>query len=169
MNLEEYCKTLKKSELLGLAIKMCGHALPIWERYASLNRLEYRDSVTGVLHHVQKEILSMSIQFCKKEVLNTQQWEQAFDNLNKEFADPNAAIQNFDWELPYSVEKVFQATFNLLRGLKEPVNLFDEQTHYVSINQAADALQSSGLMGIDEIKEIISSYKLFLEKKGSIT
>jgi hypothetical protein len=159
MDLEGYCKTLSKKELLNLAIRICQNALPIWDDYSLENKLEYTDTVVGLHHKIRKELLSDSIQLFRRKYLLRRSFENDLKKLLEEFTDPVAAMQDSDWELPYSVKCVFHSVYNLLDGVKEPITIFNQETHYVSINQSADALKSSGLMNFDQIHDIIYSYR----------
>ncbi|HVS93725.1 MAG TPA: hypothetical protein VHE59_16920 [Mucilaginibacter sp.] len=149
MTLSEYCATLSQEKLLETAIACCEVALTIWDEYALANKLSYRDTVVGMHHEVRPELLHDSLLYC------TGKSSKDFATLLDEFSDPKVAIQDSDWELPSNVEKVFHAFYNLLDGLKKPITVFDEQTHYVAINQAIDAIYSSGKMTVDQIKSII--------------
>jgi len=155
MDLQEYCKTLSKERLLNTTIKICEKTLPIWDNYSLTNKLEYIDTVVGLLHNVKKELLFNSIQFAKRKDFGTKVWKKDYSDLTEGFVDPISAIQDMDWELPSDVKNGFYAIYNLITGIKEPMTLFKEQTHYVSINQAIQALESSNLMSTNQIKDIL--------------
>ncbi len=157
MDLKEYCYSLSSNDLYTLAIKMCENALIIWDDYALKNKLYYRDTVIGLSHTVRTQLLSDTIQFCKEthNVKFTRSTD--FDKLLEEFSDPIVSIQDSDWELPYPVEKTFHAVYNLLKGDQEQLTNFDELTHYVSVNQAVDAITEHGRMPMKEIKDLIYS------------
>ena len=82
--------------------------------------------------------------------------------LRSQFEDPVIALQDSDWELPDDVLKAFYATYNLIQVvLGEDLAVFGDSTLYLSINQAADALQSSNTMTLARINDLL------LEIKGS--
>jgi len=156
MDLKEYCYSLSSNNVYALAIKMCENALPIWDDYTLNNELNYRDTVAGLNHIVRPELLLDTIQFCKEgPVIGSMQRKNDFDKLLEEFIDPIVALQDLDWELPYSVERTFYAVYNLLTGAIEKSTIFDEKTHYVSVNQAADAITEYGELSIEEVGHLI--------------
>jgi hypothetical protein len=57
------------------------------------------------------------------------------------------------------VERVFFAVYNLLYGFKEKKNSFDELIHYLSVNQAVEALYTSEILTVDQIRALIYGNK----------
>lgn len=155
MTLSEYCASLSQKKLFELAIVCCEKALPIWNEFSSKNELSYTDTVVALHHNVRPELLNDSLAFCKKGTLGELVKENRLNDLLIEFGDPIIALQDLDWELPPNVQLVFLSVYNLLDGLKKPDTLFNEQTHYVSVNKAVDALYSTGAMTVDQIKDLI--------------
>ena len=165
MTLQEYIDSLPKDKQLVIAIHFMKLALPIWTDYADKNVLKYNDTVVGMMHIVNKKILSKSIDaiedFINQRVIDG---KDKIIKLSKQFDDPITALQDSDWELPYEVERVFYSVCNLIRFvLGEEKTVFDESMIYVSINQAADALESSGTMTFKELNKILSDIKKQLE------
>ena len=165
MTLQEYIDSLPKDKQLVIAIHFVKLALPIWTDYADKNVLKYNDTVVGMMHIVNKKILSKSIDaiedFINQRVIDG---KDKIIKLSKQFDDPITALQDSDWELPYEVERVFYSVCNLIRFvLGEEKTVFDESMIYVSINQAADALESSGTMTFKELNKILSDIKKQLE------
>jgi len=155
MDLKQYCHSITHDELFSIATKVCTAALPIWNEYSTHGELIYRDTVVGLSHKVNAGLLEDSVTFCKGETFERAAIKPVLNLLLKEFSDPIVALQDLDWELPYPAEHIFYAVYNLLDGLRNRVNYQGELIHYISINQAADALTESGLMSFDEIKAII--------------
>jgi hypothetical protein len=155
MDLKEYCHSITTEKLFGLAIKVCEAALPIWWEYSANNELTYRDTVVGLRHEVDSNLLQNSVSFCKGEIFESAAGNPILIKLLEKFSDPIVALQDSDWELPYPVERVFYAVYNLLDGLRNRVSYENELVHYVSVNQAVDAPTEGGLMSFEEIKEII--------------
>ncbi|HEV7424358.1 MAG TPA: hypothetical protein VGO21_04175, partial [Candidatus Paceibacterota bacterium] len=80
--------------------------------------------------------------------------------IRRQFDDPIVALQDTDWQLPDEVQKTFYAVYNLIDTLlvKEKT-VFDESTIYVSINQAADALETSKTLTFYDINQILDDIK----------
>ena len=160
MTLKEYINTLNEQKQFNLALELTERTLPIWNEYAKSNKLEYIDTVVGMHHKVDQELLIRTIQTVRNELETPKSQGRQISQLQKEFSDPIVAMQDLDWELPYSVEKTFYAIRNLLEKLcGQETTVFDEPQIYVVINQAIDALSESRLMSDDEIKEILNKYK----------
>jgi hypothetical protein len=155
MDFKEYCNSLPKERLSALAIKLCDKACPIWTDYCKIGGLTYRDTVVGLLHTIQENLLSDTLELCNRLQINSDLFDNEYTILKDEFLEPVTALQDDDWELPYPVEKVFYAVYNLLLGFKQQRSLNNDLFHYVSANQAGDALIKTGLMTSDEIKEFI--------------
>lgn len=160
MDLKEYCETLSENKRFELATKICGKTLPIWEDYCNNYSLSYTDSVVGMHHEVRQQLLFDSVAFCEN-ILRLPFYNKSeidlktLNSLLEEFSDPIVAMQDSDWELSYAAERTFFAVYNLLYGLKADQSKFSESFHYVSINQAGDAINESGLMSMEEIAKII--------------
>jgi hypothetical protein len=155
MNLEEYCDSITKEELFKIAVKVCEAALPIWREYSANNELTYRDTVVGLHHNVDANLLQNSISVCKNETFESAIGKSILIQLLKDFSDPIFALQNADWGLPNTVEEFFYAIYNLLNGLRNRENHKGELIHYISVNQAAGALTESGLLSFEEIRRLI--------------
>jgi|GEM_PF-1077201 len=161
MTLQKYTDSLSKDEQFKVAIRLTKFALPIWESYADHNQLNYRDTVVGLMHTVDKKLLNDAIN-AVEIYLNTSKIKKIIRGKSKlkkiysQFDDPINALQDADWQLPEDVQKTFYAVYNLINFLlgKER-NVFDELTIYVSINQAADALETSKILTFDDINKIL--------------
>jgi hypothetical protein len=165
MTLQEYIDSLPKGKQFELAIKLTKLILPIWAKYSEENELSYRDTVVGLAHKVDKELLQNTVKAVEKH-LSLDKWKKFMDGkstllkLRVQFDDPVVALQDTDWELPDEVLKTFYAVYNLIDAIigKEQTT-FGDSTIYVSINQAADALESSKTMTFDQIHEVIYGSK----------
>jgi hypothetical protein len=160
MTLQEYIEGISKNKQFRIALKLTKQALPILDRYASKHKLTYRDSIVGLIHQVDKNLLRDTIDAIDA-VLNSSNSEEKtknediFADLCKKFDDPIVALQDLDWELPKEVEKIFYSVYNLtefMNGNEQTV--FEESTIYVAINQAADALITNKLMSFHEIIQL---------------
>ena len=160
MTLKELISTLEESSQYDLALTLTNKTLPIWDSYAKTNKLEYVDTVVGMHHKVEKDILSRTLSTIKQELLNPKTQHRKIEQLREEFSDPIVAMQDLDWELPPPVELTFYATRNLLDKINgEEMTVFDEPQIYVVINQAIDALSQSKVMSDTEIKDLLKKYK----------
>lgn len=165
MNLHEYIQSLPENIQLELAVKLAKMSLPIWDEFASRNLLSYKDSIVGLTHSVNKKLLSetlLEIESCLR--LNpshsTVTDNEKLIELHGEFEEPLVAIQDFDWKLPFEVEKTFYSVYNLLESINGNKQTFQgELTLYLSVNQAIDALESSGSLKSDEIEIILKEFK----------
>lgn len=165
MTLREYIDSLSKDKQFALAIRLTRSALPVCEKYADNNDLSYRDSVIGLHHSVDRQLLHKTINAVEKFVFTNRIKRIVIKNIDllsadKQFSDPIAALQDTDWELPYDVERTFYAVHNLLAAaLGNVKNVFNETKIYVAINQAAEALASSKTLTEEEIRRILYENK----------
>ena len=143
MTLQEYIYTLPNDKQFRLALRLTKLSLRIWENYADKNNLTYRDSVVGLVHSVDRHLPANTITAVERSLLSKRYDTELLD-LRKQFDDPIVALQDMDWELPKEVQKTFYSVFNLLEAYMGKVETtFGELTTYVSINQAAEALEMS--------------------------
>ncbi len=165
MTLQKYTDSLPKDGQIKVAIRLTKLALPIWENYADKNPLTYRDTVVGLTHTVNKEILKDTIDAVEK-YLNSNKfkkiidWKSGLTEIRRQFDDPIVALQDTDWELPYEVQNTFYAVYNLidyLLGTEKTVS--NKSTIYVSINQAADALETAKILTFEDINKILDDIK----------
>jgi len=157
MTLQEYVASLSKEQQFRLALKFIKKALPIWEQYASKNSLGYIDTVVGLSHNVDKNLLKDSVQRVEY-LLDTphNQHNTTLFDLQEQFTDPIIALQDWDWELPDEVQKTFYAVYNLIEAFAgKEMSMFGEQTIYVSINQAIDAIVTAKIATFEELREML--------------
>ncbi len=162
MTLQEYTDSLPKDKQFDLALRLIKLSLPVWNSYAEKNKLSYRDTVVGLTHSVDKKLLQNAIDTVG-EYLHLNKLKKFIDGkkelleLRRQFDDPIVALQDTDWELPDEVQKIFYAVYNLIDTLvgKEQT-VFGDSTIYVSINQVLNALQTSKMLTVDEIKVILT-------------
>lgn len=165
MTLQEHIDSLSKDKQFDIAIRLTRSALPVWDKYADNNELAYRDTVVGLNHSVDRQLLQNTINAVEKFVSTNRIKRTAIKNVDllssdKQFSDPIVALQDTDWELPYEVERTFYAVHNLLdAALGKVKTVFNETTIYVAINQAVDALASSKTMTEEEIRKILYENK----------
>lgn len=160
MTLKEFISSLEESAQYELALVLTNKTLSIWDNYSKTNKLEYVDTVVGMHHKVEKDILSRTLSTIKLELLNPKSQRNKISKLSEEFSDPIVAMQDLDWELPSPVELTFYSTRNLLDKVNgKEVTVFDEPQIYVVINQAIDALSQEKIMSDKEIKELLKNYK----------
>ena len=157
MDLKEYCYSLSKEKLSGLALKLCDRAYAIWEGYCEATEVQYRDTVIGELHIVNKSLLSDTLILCHnlQSEANSDLFKNQAKAMLEKLLEPVTAIQDGDWNLPDHVEKTFYSVYNLIKGFDKPKSQFGELSHYLSVNQSVDAIYKSGLMSFDELKSFI--------------
>jgi hypothetical protein len=160
MTLKELISILDESSQYDLALTLTNKTLTIWDSYSNSNKLEYVDTVVGMHHKVENDILSRTLSTIKQEILNPKTQLKKIEQLREEFSDPIVAMQDLDWELPAPVKLAFYATRNLLDKINgEEITVFDEPLIYVVINQAIDALSQAKVMSDSEINELLKKYK----------
>jgi hypothetical protein len=165
MTLKDHCNALSQARQFALAIRLCKLGLPIWERYAEKHALRYTDSVVALRHKVDKNLLADTLSDIETYISNCRPDANCIDNslLSKrreQFSDPVVALQDDDWKLPYSVERIFYAVYNLLEAAygSEP-DESGEPTVYLSINQAIDGLETGSVLSITEIKNLLVEFE----------
>ena len=157
MSLKEFIELLDEQRQYKLAIGLLEKALPVWDNYAGSNKLEYIDSVVGMYHLVEEDILSRTLAVIKSELANPRTRLRQIEELREEFSDPIVALQDLDWELPYPVEKTFYAVQNLLDKLSgEDITVFGEPLIYVVISQVVDSLIEAKIMTNEEIRDFMT-------------
>jgi hypothetical protein len=163
MTLHKFTNSLSKDKKFHLAIELLKHAIPIWESYTVGNKITYRDSVAGLKHTVEIDLLRDTIEAIEQKLKSDVQIFQSdwkIKNLHTQFIDPIVAIQDDDWQLPDAVLKTFYSVYNLIEAFTEnEETVFGDSTIYVSINQAIDALESSRIITMEEINNILNSNK----------
>lgn len=107
---------------------LCEHALEKWDSYAKpQNIIEYRETVTGTLQVVDKQVPMDAISSAR----------QGFDPLNvaKRYQEPITALQDDDLTLPDNVCFAYYAIYNLFQ--KYAVNQTIDD--WLIVNQALSA------------------------------
>ncbi|MCX6318901.1 MAG: hypothetical protein NTW29_16600 [Bacteroidetes bacterium] len=156
MTLQEYISSISTTRQFELAIRFARLALPLWEAYAAREELTYQDSVVGMKHSVEKELLEHTIDAVESFLANLKSDQEKLLSYSGDFTDPIVALQDGDWELPYGAEKVFYSVHNLLEAaLGNEKTVFDEATIYVSINQSIDGLIHEQVMTEEEIRGVL--------------
>lgn len=164
MALQNNIAELDDTSQLELAIVMIENGLSIWTDYTSTNKLEYTDHVVGMHHKIDSNLLQRAIEVSKEEVHKKNLLDKIIKknnlkNILDEFLEPKTAIQDFNFELPNEVELIFHSTYNLLEAINGAKPNYSRETMvYVSINQSIDAIESSNLMTIDEVKDILRKF-----------
>src|SRR5687768_10535313 len=102
MTLEEFCKSLSKTQQVRLAIRLTRQALPIWDTYVQRNSPAYRDSVVGLEHTVSPQLLADSIDAVEQYISRSLLFRPKARLLKfySCFDDPIVALQDDDWQLP---------------------------------------------------------------------
>ncbi|MEI7484699.1 MAG: hypothetical protein WCK13_08305 [Ignavibacteriota bacterium] len=157
MTLENFVNGLSGDKRLRLTVKLLRNAIQIWDDYAEGKEFEYTDSVAGLKHTVRKDMIINCVSAVER-YLNSEEngITEEIMHLKKEFVEPVTALQDGDWNLPYSALKTFYSAYNLVNAvtLKEE-NVLGNSEIYVSINHAIDAIETSGLLTTEQIKQIL--------------
>ncbi len=156
MALYDFLDTLPADKKLPTATHLLRLTLPIWNEYVSKNQkgLAYHDSVVGLAHTVDKNLLLDTL--TEVEADTSPEQKTNFNMLSEKFLDPIVSLQDGDWELPDAVLKTFYSAYNVLNacmGMEDTV--FGERTLYVAINQAIDALTTHKIMTFDEVNNLL--------------
>jgi hypothetical protein len=161
VTLEEYIDSLPEAKRYRLATKFANLTLLIWNKYADEHELVYRDSVVGMSHVVDRNLLSdtiaaVEVYMGRKRLVRSLLGKAQLLHLHHQFTDPIVALQDDDWPLPDSVVKVFYSINNLLEAaMGREQTAFGNSTISVAINQAIDALQTSMTFSTSEIRELL--------------
>ncbi len=159
MTLENFFKTLPRLKQINIAYSLLKSALPIWSEFAENNKLEYKDSVVGLKHTVNKDIIKNVLSLAEKiSEANQYVYDKETITFKKTFTEPIVALQDGDWELPDAVLLTFYSAYNLMTALTEPEeNTFHEPSIYISVNNAIEALEITQKLSSEEIKRILYS------------
>jgi hypothetical protein len=163
--LSDLMQGLPEDRQLTLAVHFCKLGLPIWDAFATQKRARsYYDGVVG-LHHVISETLPTRALALAQSALADPTYcarhegTQLLGALKHEFVEPIVALQDDDWELPDAVRLVFYAHSNLVEHLAGKVTFPNGETAlYVALNQAIDALESSGHMTFAQIQDGLRAF-----------
>jgi len=165
MTLTELVNNLEKKAQIELAIELIEIGLPIWENYNSENPIEYNDSVVGMYHKIDKNLIAKSIKLLKKingwnNFLAKKINNRKIKILHDEIREPVVARQDDDFEIPIDVELILFSTANLIEFVMgKRISAFDENMAYVSINQSIDAITKNGILKYEYINEILMRSK----------
>ena len=110
MTLQQQIDKLDYQSQIKLCLKLTNLACDVWNNYSKGKTVNYVDSVVGLKHNIQPDLLNRTVQEVSKINFNQKQ----INKLKKEFQDPIIAIQDLDLELPNPVEKAFHSVHNLL-------------------------------------------------------
>jgi len=165
MTLQKGTESLPTEKQFELALQLAKHSLSIWKKFVVKHKLSYRDTIIGLNHFVDKNLLEgtlVAVEIYLAGIAIKKEFNDQDEllELYKQFEDPMVALQDDDWVLPNEVHKTFYAVYNLLHatlGIKK--TNFKLNAVYFSINQFIDALISSGLLTLEEINLMIDQIK----------
>ena len=165
MPLSELINSFEKKDRIEIAIELIEIGLPIWKNYNLQNRIEYTDSVVGMYHKINKNLIEKSIKLLKN--INRQNNfmadkinELKIKSLHDEIREPVVAREDDDYEIPIEVELILYSTSNLIQYVMgKSYSWLNENLAYISINQSIDAITKSGILNSDEIRNIIENKK----------
>ncbi len=156
MTLKELIAELPEQNKMLLAIEFLEKLLPVWENFsADYRNLQYVDSVVGLTHNVDSQIVKRTMSFAK-DWINGKIDKKLQAKLTEQYVDPIVSLQDLDWEIPENIRLIFYASYNLLGKINgEKETIFHEDQMYLVLNQAIDAILKSNLMTKEEIIEKI--------------
>lgn len=157
MTLEDRIGSLPDPRRVALALRLLRIALPIWDGHTQGQVVRYRDSIVGMEHHIAPDLLARTIHRVERHMrmpwfLRWLSKRIELMRLASEFDDPLVSLQDLDMAWPEPVKLTFYATHNLLEYLIKGGRTYDGHLLvYVSINQAADALERAGILETREL------------------
>lgn len=159
MSLKEYLSTIEENRQYELAVSLLKTGLPIWTEYTNkFKKLDYVDTVVGMYHKVEKDIIERTIKIANDEISGLKSGK--LNQLKHEYLEPVVALQDLDWELPESVLLIFYSAKNLIESMSGDKKAWnDETTLYISINQSIDAITRENLMKVEEVKKLLQEFK----------
>jgi len=165
MALKDFVNGLDENSQIELAIELIEIGLPIWENYNLENPIEYKDSVVGMNHKINKNLIKKSIKILKNinrhnNFIVKKINEFKIINIQNEIREPVVARQDDDFEIPIEVELILFSTSNLINYVKgDRYNIQSENLVYVSINQSIDAIIKSGILTDEGVNKILMKVK----------
>ena len=155
MTLQQQIDNLDYKSQIKLCLELANLTCIVWDNYSQGKVIKYVDTVVGLKHSIQPDLLKRTVQEISKNNIDQKQ----INKLKKEFEDPIVAITDLDLELPSPVETAFHCVYNLLElkpKLKQTT--FGDSYPYLIVNQAIDSLSSSKTKTDEEIKNILACY-----------
>ena len=61
MTLQNFCDSLPEDKKIQLAIRLAKLTMPIWNNYADKHKLSYRDSIVGLKHTIERNMLEETL------------------------------------------------------------------------------------------------------------
>ncbi len=165
MPLTELVNSFEKKNQIELAIELIEIGLPIWKKHNSEKQIEYTDSVVGMYHKINKNLIEKSIKLLKKingknSFLTDKMNGIKIKSLHDEIREPVVAREDDDFEIPTEVELILYSTSNLIEYVMgKKANSLNENLAYISINQSIDAITKSGILSFEEIEIILEKKK----------
>ena len=165
MTLSKFIHSLEEKNQIKLAIEFIEIGLPVWTEFTSKNKIEYNDSVVGMYHKVNKNLISKSLGIFKNYIKNNGLILNKINRIQlklllKEYLEPRVALIDEDFGLPKNVELMFLSAYYLTEFLiGEKQSGWDGNNTYVSINYSIDSITDSGIKTDLEIKSILNKYK----------
>lgn len=177
--LDDYCNTLSDAAQLKIALHLSKKTLPIWSQYFSENpaELETLNGITQDAQQLKRAAKNIDIEFPKRAIEKIERSLAAATErsarspiplmksdatLSPLLATCMQPLTNPKWDaaLTQSVKLVFTAVFNTLTWILYRRKTDQYETHiYVAINQAADALLRESILSVEDINNILYTYK----------
>jgi hypothetical protein len=161
LDLRDFVHSLNEKKKIRLALELIKIALPVWDKFADKKNLSYRDSVVWLKHEVGSTLLSEAARAIEDELGKDDINFKPEVNKNlavylEKFTDPVIAIEDDDWKLPATAEKIFYSVYNLLSAVLGKDE--SESGYYLAINQAIDVIDSEKIISDEKTREIINNF-----------
>ena len=162
MDLKEFVLSLNERSKLNLSIRILKEALPIWDKFSNSEKtINYTDSVVGLYHTVNKDIIQRTIELAEKCIETKLLQYFKIRNLHQEYRDPIVSLQDFDWELPEEIEYLFYSAYNIVEKLngKNHKGFDEDDILYLAINQGISSIDLTSLYSVEHVKSILKEFK----------
>ena len=161
MSLQDFYSLLPEKKQYELSIKLLQISIPIWNDFSNKKtNLEYVDTVVGMEHKVAKDIIQRTLDVALKEISKPKSKTIEITNLKNEYRDPIVSLQDWDWEIPESVQLIFYSANNLIESLSGKKETFNGETMiYISANQSIDAITREKIKTFSEINSFLKENK----------
>lgn len=164
MSTSELLQHLDKKKQIELAINLIQIGLPIWTEYTSNNSIEYIDSVAGMHHKINTNLIPQLIDYVKEKLRSKSLFFKIYykirlKRLFHQFLEPKVALIDEDFELPRNMTLFFLSAYYLIEFIVEENQMsFFGNNIFDSVEYAIQAIQESNIMNGSEIENIVNEY-----------
>ncbi len=165
---EEWWKSLRSADLVDLSLSLCRKCLPLWDHYSNDHDVLYKDSATGPVQVIRKEILLAAIDTIE---LSGQQGYPGHPSkviqAYSAFIGPVVAMQDGHWLPPYAIKKLFLSVYHLLRfTIEQSEGIEGREQLFISIVESIDCLHLSRICDRNETQELLQTFRHLIPMNG---